>query len=327
MTKDRDHMSWDKREYEQLEEEMQTLLQSPVPLDPSFKQKLRAELLREHRRLYGEKRFFKRRFPLGIASGTAAALLLLSTTVYLAQGDRPLNQTGLDDSKKDLVWDQPAKEQGVAKNGGSAMDKGSTNHPPASETADPKAAFPDDQQLAMDDHSDASLHTGNEVRKEGLSAPASDGHAISTPPSQADDPPASNEHGISSDSEKKPSLSEDEPANKSWEREVPVDREFVFSLSTITMSNVVPFRTENALPSNIRLKASWEALPREKQVYTFANQLPYDIQRRQRLPRHWDWATTKRRRHGDSGTAARMARSYCSAQMVCRKWNIPTGGR
>lgn len=277
MTKDQDFMHWDKREYEMLEEEMQTLLQSPVPLDPSFKRELRAELLREHQRLYGQMKPAKRRFPLGIVSGTAAALLLFSTAVYLSQSDGLLNRAGLDGSKKDLVLDQPAGEpRGIGHEGTVAEEGGPDSTSPA-KPSDPREPLPsDEKQFAQAERSDERHATGSEARNGGSSAPVSEGHAPSKPSSPADVPPVSR-------GEKNPPASLDEPAAEPWQREVPVDREFVFSSSTITMSRVVPFRAEHALPSNIHLQVSEDALPREKQVFTYAEQLPYDIQQRQAL--------------------------------------------
>ena len=275
MTRDQDFTNWDKKEFEMLEEEIQTLLQTPIPIDPSFKKDLRAELLREHKRLYGKANTFKWRLPLGIVSGTAAALLLLSITTYFSQGDPPLNQAGLNGPANDLAWEEPAKQPGAGKE--------NPNSTPPSTLSETEELSPqnerqpsNERQLAMEEDSDKQLETEVEEGAEGSSRPDSDGHGIAMTPSQADESPASGgkEH---------PQESGNDPETQPWQEDVPADREFVFSSSSITMSKVVPFQAEGALPSNIELKVSGEALPAEKQVFTFAQQLPYDLQQRQAM--------------------------------------------
>lgn len=287
MKKDDGMSSNEKREMEQMEQleaEIQALLQSPVPMEPDFKARLRAELLREHRRLYGKQKI-RRRWPLGILSGTAAAALVLVMAGQMwPGGEPPLNQAEGEKGGKSFVWDhenpsplspQPttpspadddpaseASEAATALKGGSPADEPATE--PAAEPG--MAARSDGDGNTGDGREEVERQAG---REEAVAGEQPDGPAVALGPANG-----------GATAEEKPSAGSSS-AGAGAAATQPV-REFVFSSSYITMSDVEPFRADT-LPAHVELKVDESALPAEKPVYSFDDSLLPEKQQRQAI--------------------------------------------
>jgi hypothetical protein len=244
-------------------------------------------LLREHRRLYGKPPLAKWRWPFGIVSGTAAAALLLVFAGQFLQGEPPLHQAELDNGGNGLVWEQTGKPP-VSEDEGPVT--GIRNHPeaadltasdeteregaPASDSGNPADARPADRALLAQDDAAGGSGSGHEktvasADDGGVSQNGNeDGQAVAMGPAKGQ-----------SGSDAEPQAPAGSTADAGPDEGKPV-REFVFSSSYITMSNVVPFRADT-LPANVELNVDESALPAEKPVYAFAEQMPLDLQQRQ----------------------------------------------
>lgn len=279
MRKD-DGMSGNERwEMEQLEAEIQALLQSPVPMEPDFKERLRAELLREHRRFYGKPSLARWRWPFGIVSGTAAAALVLVLAGQLwPAGEPPLHQAEGDNHRNGLVWDQMSPS---ASNSHRAV-------PSPSDDGEEPEAF-----TASEDESSADVPATEPgmLARSGLDSDTSDGREESGRSAGHEEEAVSekpNGPAVAMDSPKGSTGSnEKSPATDSGPTDVgPVPtqpvREFVFSSSYITMSGVVPYRADT-LPAHVELNVDESAFPAEKPIFDIEVQLLPDKQQRQAI--------------------------------------------
>jgi len=275
----------DKWEYEQLEAEIQALLQSPVPMKPEYKARLREDLLREHRRLYGKAPLAKWRWPLGIVSGTAAAALMLVFASQFLQGEHPFQQREMGNGGNGLVWEQTGQSP-VSEGEGSMGESGKPSSAgaelldadeaartePVSDSEHPEDMGTDDNLLVQSDGNDGAGSSAERVMSaddgKGAQSGVEDGQAVAMSP-------AKGRSGTDNGAQTPDAPTEDSGSDSGK----PI-REFVFSSSYITMSSVVPFRADT-LPANVELNVNGLAVPKEMPVYAYADHMPLDMQQRQ----------------------------------------------